>query len=97
MIRLDFYSSKSGNSIITDSLCISLIVSILFFSTTAVFFIKLVPADTILGPPIEPPMSPVLLLNDEPTTCLTSIVPPPGDFVKVYLFIVPLRLPSLWP
>jgi hypothetical protein len=50
-----------------------------------------------LGPPIEPPMSPVLLLNDDPTTCLTSIVPPPGDFVKVYLFIVPLRLPSLWP
>jgi hypothetical protein len=42
-------------------------------------------------------MRPVLLLNDEPTTCLTSKVPPPGDFVKVYLFIVPLRLPSLGP
>ena len=52
------------------------------------------------GPPIELPLRPLLLLNvvvDEPTTCLTSIVPPPGDFVKVYLFIVPVRLPSLGP
>ena len=73
-------------------------MSILFFSTTAVFFIKLAPATAaLLGPPIELPMRPVLLLNDEPTTCLTSKVPPPGDFVKVYLFIVPLRLPSLGP
>jgi len=73
-------------------------MSILFFSTTAVFFIKLVPATAaLLWPPIELPMRPVLLLNDEPTTCFTSKVPPPGDFVKVYLFIVPLRLTSLGP
>jgi hypothetical protein len=77
-------------------LCISFIVSILCVSTTAVFFIKLVSPPT--GPPIELPRSPALLLNvvvDVPTICLTSIVP--GDFVKVYRFIVLVRLPSLGP